>query len=164
MEVLHIKNWPSQLRIFVAVFLAVLTVGVTLGLIYLNVETSFSVGGAIEHYQGTEIVEEFEIPDKYPKSFSGMLLSTHTHIIAFSILFFVLGGLTFFSSKLPTGWKTFFMIEPLVSVLVTFGSLWGLRYIHPVFGSISMLSGIIMYTSFYVIVFILLAELIKTNK
>ena len=164
MEVLPLKKWPPQMQIFLAVFLTVLTVGVTIGLIYLNYETSFSVGGAIENYQGTVLDEDFEIPDKYPKSYSGMLLSTHTHIIAFAFIFFILGGITFFSSKLSPGWKTFLMIEPLVSILVTFGSLWGLRYLHPVFASIAMFSGIIMYTSYYVIVFILLFELIKTDK
>jgi Zn-dependent membrane protease YugP len=57
-------------------------------------------------------------------------------------------------------WKFVLMAEPLFSTLITFGSIWGIRFIAPEFAYITMISGILMYITYYVMVGIMLYELL----
>ncbi|MEA1882885.1 MAG: hypothetical protein U9N31_10870 [Candidatus Marinimicrobia bacterium] len=159
-----IRDWPQPLKFLISTFLIVLTIGVTIGLIYVERTTSSRPSTITEHYQGSELLDEFDIPEKYPKSINDLLLTTHTHVIAFAIIFVILGGLTFFSSVLKGGLKIFLMIEPLVSSCITFGSFWGIRFISPHFGIVAMISGILMYMSFYVIIAALFLEAIPRRS
>jgi len=159
-----IREWPQALKCLISTFLFVLTIGVTIGLIYVERTTSARPEYITEHYRGSETFDEFDIPEKYPKTINDLLLTTHTHVIAFSIIFVILGGLTFFSSVLKGRIKTFLMIEPLVSSCITFTSIWGIRFISPHFGIVTMISGILMYISFYVIIAALLIEAIPRRS
>jgi hypothetical protein len=87
-------------------------------------------------------------------------LTTHTHIIAFALIFVLLGGLFYYNSIISATWKNVLMIEPLLATLVTFGSIWGIRFIHPAFSYLTILSGSLMYLSFYTMTTILLYDLI----
>ncbi|MBC8345592.1 MAG: hypothetical protein ISR82_05650 [Candidatus Marinimicrobia bacterium] len=151
------------MKILIAVFVAVMTIGVTLGLIYIGVNTDYTPAGTQSYYAGDDVTSDFEIPEQYPKSIEALLLTTHTHVIAFSIIFFIMGGLLFFTDRLSKKWKLFFMIEPIISTMVTFGSFFAIRYIHPNFVYITMVSGVLMYGSFYIISFIILRESISRD-
>lgn len=153
-------QWPAHLKLFIATFVFVLSIGVTIGLIYVELSTGMNPSGTTEHYRGSELGNDFDIPEKFPQSLENLLLTTHSHVISFSLIFFVLGGILYFSSLLGEGWKKFLMIEPLVSTLVTFGSIWGIRYIHSAFSFLIMLSGILMYASFYIITALILYEVL----
>lgn len=147
---------------FLIAFLIVLSIGVTIGIVYVGTTTQIDVEGTIEHYAGSES-DEFDIPEKYPKSFESMLLTTHTHIISFACIFVLLGVLFNFNSVIRGPWKTIIMVEPLVATLVTFGSLWGIRYCDPSFAYLTIISGTLMYISFYLMTLILLYDLIRKD-
>ena len=159
-----IRDWPERLKYLISTFLIVLTIGVTIGLVYVQRTASSKPSTITEHYRGSEIVDELEIPEKFPKTINDLLLTTHSHVVSFAIIFIILGGLTYFSSILKGRVKTFLMIEPMISSCVTFGSIWGIRFISPIFGIIAMVSGILIYVSFYVIVIALLAESISKKS
>ena len=159
-----IRDWPERLKYLISTFLIVLTIGVTIGLVYVQRTASSKPSTITEHYRGSEIVDELEIPEKFPKTINDLLLTTHSHVISFAIIFIILGGLTYFSSIFKGRVKTFLMIEPMISSCVTFGSIWGIRFISPIFGIIAMVSGILIYVSFYVIVIALLAESISKKS
>ena len=146
---------PEKVRYFLSAFLMVMTIGVTLGLAYVNQTTGMSGLGTTEHYAGSTMDDELNIPEKYPKGIEGMLLTTHTHLISFSFIFFFLGALFYMNSTISGGWKTFLMVEPFVSVLGTFGSIWGIRYFSPSFSMVTMVFGILTYISFYLIVVVI---------
>jgi hypothetical protein len=55
-------------------------------------------------------------------------------------------------------------VEPFVSVLITFLSLWGIRYVSDSFSYISMVFGILTYTSFYLMAWIILLDLLNRQK
>ncbi|HIC38544.1 MAG TPA: hypothetical protein EYO79_03625 [Candidatus Marinimicrobia bacterium] len=148
------------LRWFLAIFLFVLAMGVTVGLVYVSTTTDINPQGTVEHYAGSKVDDDFDIPEKYPKSVDAMLLTTHTHIIAFALIFVLLGGLFYYNSIISATWKNVLMIEPLLATLVTFGSIWGIRFIHPAFSYLTILSGSLMYLSFYTMTTILLYDLI----
>ena len=153
----------STLKKFLSAFIIVLSIGVTVGLIYLNYTTNFSTEGAVTRIQGSsesEPNDDFDIPEFYPKPVSELLITTHNHIIGFAFIFFFICGIFYFNSTIKGFWKIFFTIEPFISILITFGSLWGIRYIGREFSIIAAISSTILYVSFYFMAIILLYELI----
>ncbi|MDP6339280.1 MAG: hypothetical protein QF842_03005 [Candidatus Marinimicrobia bacterium] len=158
-----IQSFPKELKILIAVFIIVLTIGVTIGLIYVGYNTDYSVKGTQTYYTGDPVSSDFDIPEMYPKSIEALLLTTHTHIIAFAIIFLVVGALMFFTNSLPSKWKFFLMIEPLISTLVTFGSFFAIRFVHSSFVYVIMVSGILMYVSFYFMSYIIFKESISPH-
>ncbi|MDX1372990.1 MAG: hypothetical protein R3321_10995, partial [Nitrososphaeraceae archaeon] len=72
----------STLKKFLSAFIIVLSIGVTVGLIYLNYTTNFSTEGAVTRIQGSsesEPNDDFDIPEFYPKPVSELLITTHNH-------------------------------------------------------------------------------------
>ncbi len=159
MTEIQLHKLDRGLRWFLSAFLLVLSIGVSVGLVYVCTTTEINPQGTVEHYAGSD-TDEFYIPEKYPKSLEAMLLMTHTHIISFAIIFVLLGALFHFNSMVTGKWKTVIMIEPLIATLVTFCSIWGIRYCHPSFAYLTILSGILMYLSFYLMSIILLYDLL----
>ncbi|HED07581.1 MAG TPA: hypothetical protein ENI57_05645 [Ignavibacteria bacterium] len=158
----------SSLKKFLSAFVIVLSIGVIMGLTYLSQTTSYSTKKTIERFNGSQINiddEMIDIPDTYPKPVSEMLLSTHNHIIGFSLLFFAIGFIFYFNSVINGSWKLFLIIEPLVSTIVTFGSIWGMRFITKEFVYLAALSSSLIYLSFFTMSTVILYELIfKKDK
>jgi len=159
-----LSHWPKSLKNLLSVFILVITIGVTTGLLYVNQTAGFKPEGTVEHYRGSPIDHEFAIPEKYEKSINNMLLTTHSHIVSFSIIFLIMGAILNFTSFLSPGWKNFFMIEPLISTLVTFASLWALRFIHPSFSILTLISALLMYSSFYIMAGLIIFESAFSKK
>lgn len=159
MNKIQLNTLDRGRRWFLSIFLLVLSIGVSVGLVYVCTTTQINTNGTVEHYAGSD-TDEFDIPEKYPKSFEAMLLTTHTHIISFGVIFLLLGALFHYNSVISGTWKMVIMIEPLVATLVTFGSIWGIRYCDPSFAFLTILSGTLMYISFYVMTVVLLYDLL----
>jgi len=159
---IQLYQLDKNLKKFIALFLTILTIGMMVGLVYLNLTTDMSIDGTKERWNGTEDekIIEFEIPDEYPKSISQMLVTTHTHVISFTLIFGIVGFLFYFNSVIGGFWKKFLMIEPLISVVITFGSIWLMRFIEESFVYLTILSATIMYISFFFVVFTMLFELL----
>ena len=150
----------KNLKYFLSLFLIVMTIGVTIGLIYVRTTTNISTEGTVHRYAGSEVKDEFDIPEHYPKPVSDMLMTTHNHIISFAMIFGMIGLLFYFNSMITGMWKFILMAEPLFSTLITFGSIWGIRFIAPEFAYITMISGILMYITYYIMVAVMLYELL----
>ncbi|MBM4172274.1 MAG: hypothetical protein FJ214_10435 [Ignavibacteria bacterium] len=162
---IKLNQLDSSLKKFIAVYIIVIIIGLTIGLIYLSQTTSITPKGTIERFSGSEINEsEFEIVDSYPKPISEMLITTHNHILGLSFIFFSIGILFYFNTIIKGFWKIFLMIDPLVSLLITFGSIWLVRYIDTQFIYITFLSSIVMYLSFYIMSFVIIFDLILKKK
>jgi len=157
---MQLYKLDNDLKTFLSLFLIVLSIGVTIGLIYVYSTTTISSIGITDHYAGSETIDEFDIPLKYPKPINEMLLTTHNHIISFALIFFLIGIIFYFNTIITGKIKFFLLIEPLISTIFTFGSLWGIRFIDKSFILITILSSSILYLSFYFIVLILLYELL----
>ncbi len=157
----------KNLKRFLTAFLIVLTIGVSIGLVYLNYTTSMTPSGTVERYNGSQQgeLDEFEIAESYPKQFNELLLTTHNHLISFALIFGFIGVIFYFNSVIGGFWKNFLIIEPLVSTLITFSSIWGIRYIHEGFVYLTVVSALLMYVSFYVMSAIALYDLnYKSNE
>ena len=156
----RLVDLPQNIKYFLAAFLLLMSLGVSLGLVYVYETTEMTSGGTEEHYTGSTSEDDIDIPEKYPKEFESMLLTTHTHLISFSFIFFFLGLIFYMNSTITGGWKTFIIIEPFISVLITFGSIWGVRYSSLIYSNYIILFGILTYLSFYLMVAMSLYELL----
>ena len=120
----------------------------------MNQTTSLSPEGAAERFRGSEelLEDDFDIKENYPKSLSEMLMTTHNHVIGFSFIFFTAGLIFYFNSTIKGFWKNFLLIEPFVSIILSFGSIWLMRFIDKSFVYVTIISAVIMYLSYFVMV------------
>jgi len=152
----------KTLKNFLIAILFVLTTGLGAGLIYLNYTTDYTPKGTIERFNGTNIEQEmddFDIPENYPKPISEMLITTHNHILGFSFIFFITGMIFYFNSIINGFWKAFLLIEPTISIVITFGSIWLMWYVHEDFVYLTILSSAILYLSFFIMAGVSVYEL-----
>ena len=155
----RIHSFPKEVKVFIAAFVIVLSVGYFTGLLFVQNTETHTPNGIEENYLGNEDTEVTDVM-KFEKGAREMLTIVHTHILSMSFIFFLLGGLIALTS-LPKRLKYFLMIEPFISVLVTFGGiylLWsGLLWMK----YIVMISGILMTISFAMGAILVLHQLTK---
>lgn len=154
-----LHTFPKHIKLFIAAFVILLTVGYGSGLLFVGNTNSNNPNGMEENYLGNEEDENAEVM-KFKKGEREMLTLLHTHVISISFIFFFIGGLVAMTS-LPKKLKSFLMIEPFLSILLTFGGiylLWkGILWMK----YIVMLSGIVMTLVFVVSVISILFQLTK---
>ena len=150
---------PRKLKLLCFLTVFNITVGLGVGLYYVGYTTQYSPSGTSEHFAGSKVSDDFDIPDKYPKPFSELLNTTHTHVISMTFIFIITGGIFFFNSIITGSIKTFLIVEPFISIIVTFGGIWLVRFIHPGFSYLVILSGILMYLSFFIMASTIFYEL-----
>lgn len=155
----RIHQFPEQLKKMIAALLLSLTFGVLIGLGFLYYTTSYSTKGAIERYNGSEVSEEFGIAENYPKPISEIFITTHNHIIAFTLIFTVIAFIFYFSSLVNNGFKTFLLVEPFISIIISFGSLWLMRFVNPNFVFLMAVSSTLIYLSYFTMVSLILYEI-----
>lgn len=148
---------PKEIKIFVAAFVVILSIGFFTGLLFVSQTSTTSPNGVIENYNGNEEDEDAEIM-KFKKSEREMLTIVHTHILSMSFIFFLLGCLVWLM-KLPKKIKLFLTVEPFLSVLLTFGGIYfiwsGVLWMKYVV----ILSGFLMTSTFTISAILVLYQL-----
>ena len=154
-----IHTFPKHIKLFIAAFVIVLSIGYTTGLLFVSHTNSINPNGMEENYLGNEKDDNAEIM-KFKKSEREMIATLHTHILSLSFIFFFLGGLLALTS-LPRKLKSFLMIEPFLSILLTFGGIYlmwkGILWMKYVV----MISGIVMTIVFIIGAGSILFQLMK---
>ena len=150
---------PRAIKLLLMLTVLNLTVGVGIGLYYVSNTTHLSPEGTAEQFRGSSVDNNFDIPEKFPKPISELLTTTHNHIISMTFIFFIMGGIFYFNSIITGCWKSFFIAEPFFSILATFGGIWLIRFIHSSFSYLVMVSGILMYLSFFIMAGTIIYEL-----
>lgn len=150
---------PSGIKWFIGTFVLVLSIGFSTGLLFVSQTTATSTSGLVENYLGNEEDQEAEVM-KFKKGEREMLTIVHTHILSMSLIFFLLGILVWMT-KIPHRSKMFLTMEPLLSVILTFGGIYfmwsGILWMKYVV----MVSGFLMTSSFGISVIIVLYQLIQ---
>ncbi len=161
-----LKSLEKSLKIFLSVYIVIIIIGVTTGLVFLKHTTSFSPKGAIERFKGNidDKNSDFDVLENYPKPISEMLITTHNHILGLAFIFFTTGLIFYFNSIINSKWKIILMIEPLISIVISFGSIWLMRYVEQNFVYLSVISSTIMFLSFYIMAFISFYELLFSKS
>jgi hypothetical protein len=152
-------TFPKEIKLLIGTFLVVLSIGFYTGLLFVSETSSANPNGIEEHYLGNEDIEDAEIM-KFKKSPREMLTTVHSHILSMSLIFFLL-GLILAVTKLNTNLKLFLIIEPFVSVLLTFGGIYFLWKGMSWFKYLVMFSGTLMTLTFTISTFIIFLQLFK---
>jgi hypothetical protein len=112
-----LRLWPSHLRLLAAAFMFVSVAGYAAGLAFMAHNTSGQPQGVVDHYAGNEAEMQFG------KSGAEMLEIVHTHLLGMGLLFFATGVLFAFTD-FPRRFKGVVMVDTMLTLLTTFGSLW----------------------------------------
>jgi len=161
MMAFNLAELSDPVKSLVTIFLLVLSVGYISALLFVKDTTGMQQSGIVENYVGNEDNEEAN-EMKFKKSKHEMLNILHTHILSMSVIFFILGGLVsgaLINSKL----KRIIMIEPLLSVLATFGGIFLIWRGISWMSYIVMISGGLMTISFVGSVFVIIISMYRTN-
>ncbi|WP_347925030.1 hypothetical protein [Pontimicrobium sp. SW4] len=153
---------PRELKLLIGGFIIVLSVGFYTGLLFVGETSSIKPNGIEEQYLGNEADEDAEIM-KFKKSKKEMLTLVHNHILSMSIIFFLVGGILS-TTKLGEKLKMFLIVEPFISVILTFGGLYFLWNGILWMKYIVMFSGVLMTLSFTSAIVIILYQLISKSK
>ncbi len=154
----RLKDVDHTLRLFLTIFLFVLTVGYSIGLFFVDHTTKGTPQGLVEEYRGTpEGNDSAEL--KYPKSEDEMYIFLHNHILSLSMVFFAVGGLFYFSSEVSDSVKKMLMVEPLAALLTTFGGIWLMRFVSERFSWLVLVSGVSMVGCYFAMVILMLKEM-----
>jgi len=154
-----IHTFPRHIKMFIAAFVIVLSIGYGSGLLFVSETNSNTPRGMEENYLGNE-EDELAAVMKFKKSEREMLTILHNHILSISFIFFFLGVLLAITS-IPKKLKSFLMIEPFISIILTFGGIYfmwkGLIWMK----YIVMISGLIMTVVFITSSLLILFQLMK---
>jgi hypothetical protein len=152
-----LRQLPSELRLLLLLFLLAMLFGYGASFAVLFDQTGLSADGIEENYNGNEDNEATETI-KFRKSKFEMLTSIHSHVFTLSLIFLATGIMAFFTG-LPKRIKLFLIAEPLVSLILSFGSLILLWLGFSIFNYVALLSGVLMHTTFILTIFLLIREL-----
>lgn len=149
---------PREIKSFLAIFVVVLSVGYFTGLLFVGQTETTTPAGIEENYLGNEDDPNAMVM-KFEKGEREMLTIIHTHILSISFIFFLLGLILIFT-RLPKKLKFFLIIEPFVSILLTFGGIYfvwkGISWVKYVV----LISGFLMSFIFICSVAIVLYQLL----
>ena len=156
-----LQRFPKHIKMFISAFVIVLSIGYITGLQFVRQTESIVPNGIEENYLGNEDKKDVKVM-KFKKGNREMLTIIHTHILSMSFIFFLLGGLVSMTT-LSNKWKAFLMIEPFVSIILTFGGIYLLWMGVSWLKYIVMLSGTLMTMVFIGRAGVVLFQLSKKN-
>lgn len=150
---------PKEIKLLIGAFIIVLSIGFFTGLLFVGETSSTNPNGIEEQYLGNEDDENATVM-RFKKSEKEMLTLVHGHILSMAIIFFLVGLLVSIT-KLNKKLKLFLIVEPFVSVVLTFGGLYLLWTGMLWMKYIVMFSGVLMTLTFSLSVFIILKQLFQ---
>ena len=152
-------TFPKEIKLLIGAFLLVLSIGFYTGLLFVKDTSGTNPTGIEENYLGNENIEDAKVM-KFKKSDREMLTLVHSHILSMSLIFFLV-GLLLATTRLNYHLKLFLLIEPFISVLLTFGGIYFLWKGISLMRYLIMFSGILMTLSFTTSIAIILTQLFK---
>ena len=156
-----IYSLSKELKWLIGAFIIVLSIGFYTGLLFVGETSSTNPNGIEEQYLGNEADEDATVM-KFKKSEREMLTLVHNHILSMSIIFFLV-GMILSITKLSKKLKLFLMIEPFVSVILTFGGLYLLWNDLLWMKYVVIFSGTLMTLTFTTSVIIIMHQLFKSK-
>lgn len=157
-----IYGLSQELKFLIGAFIIVLSIGFYSGLMFVNESSSTSPEGIEQQYLGNESDENAQVM-KFKKSDREMLGLIHNHVLSMSIIFFLL-GLLLSITQLNKNLKLFLMIEPFISIILTFGGIYLLWKEVLWMKYVVMFSGVLMTLTFLTSTLIIFYQVSTKNK
>jgi hypothetical protein len=153
------RRAPGAIRVLGRWITLVQVVGYTTSLLFVHHTTGLTPGGVSEHYRGGDSTAVSEAAMQFPKSYAEMLTITHTHLLSMAALFVFSGAALALCERPSERWRRLLIGEPFVALLVSFASMWLMRYVDGRFSWLLTLSSTIMALTFYLQSLFVLREL-----
>ena len=161
MKITSFYDLPKEINQVLYYSVIVLTIGMILGIYFIKLNSGTKPKTIIEHYNGNESADNFD-EIKVAKPLIQLVLTIHNHIITFTFIFTFIALIFYFVEGLNKRYKSFLMLEPFFSIIVTFSSMFFIRYIDQSFVYLMIFSSALMYLSYFLIVFHILKSIRKT--
>jgi hypothetical protein len=152
------RRAPASLRALGLWLTIVQVVGYTTSLLFIHHTTGMTPPGVAEHYRGSDPAAS-DAAMQFPKTYTEMLTITHTHLFSMAAIFVFSGFALALCERPSEPWRRRLIAEPFVALLVSFASMWLMRYVDGRFSWLLSLSSAIMAATFYVQSFYVLREL-----
>ena len=157
-----IHDLPKLAKLLLGFFIVTLSLGYFVGLRFIQENTNYTTNGIEEQYLGNEANENAAIM-KFKKSEKEIISMVHNHVISMSFIFLLLGSLLLITS-LPVWLKKILIIEPFLSIILTFGGIWMLWSGVVWFKYIIIVSGSMLTLTFCASVLLIFQQLLKKNS
>ena len=154
-----IHQLPKPAKLLVGFFVLTLSFGYFTGLRFVNENTGNTTKGIEEHYLGYEDNEEADVM-RFKKSEKEIITTVHNHVTSMSLIFLALGSILLITSVNPR-LKKFLIVEPFVSIVLTFGGIWLMWSGVLWFKYIIICSGILLTLTFTTSVILIVSQLFK---
>ncbi len=151
------RRAPAPLRALGFWLTIVQAVGYTTSLAFVHHTTGMTPPGVAEHYRGSDSTAA-DAAMQFPKTYAEMLTITHTHLLAMAAIFAFSGVALALCDRPSARWRRLLIVEPFVALLVSFASMWLMRYADPRFSWLLSLSSAVMAVTFYAQSFFILRE------
>jgi hypothetical protein len=152
------RDLPASTRTLAWWLTMVQLVGYTTSLVFVWNTTSMVPAGIATRYRGSD-PNPAEATMHFAKSFAEMLTVTHTHLLGMAAIFAFSGAALSLCSKPSETAKRWLIAEPFVALLISFGSMWLMRYADPRFAWLLEASSALMAVTFYAQAGLILVDL-----
>ena len=157
-----IYQFPKEIKLLILAFICTLSIGFYSGISFVRTTTNANPTGVEQRYLGNED-DENATKMMFKKSEGEIMTTVHSHILSLSVIFFLVAlilSTTVINQKL----KLFLMIEPFLSLVLTFGGIYLLwKEIHWM-KYIIMFSGLLMTATYTASIVIILKGLFSKRK
>jgi hypothetical protein len=162
-EPLRWRDLPASARTLARWLTIVQLVGYTTSLVFVWNTTRLAPGGIVSRYRGSD-PNPNDATMHFAKSFAEMLTLTHTHLLAMAAIFAFGGAALSLCSKPGETAKRWLIAEPFGALLISFASMWLMRYADPHFAWLLEASSTLMAVTFYVQAALILADLHRSDR
>jgi hypothetical protein len=149
LKTITLENLTGLWRKLLIAFVVTLSFGYGTGMYYLTLTSGTQTQSIEENYLGNE-TDESALEMKFKKPEKEVISIIHSHVISFSLIFLSIGGLLLLTSY-TTRLKSILIIEPFISIILTFGGIWlmwkgvaWMKYIIIISGTLMNLTYILM--------------------
>ena len=157
-----IHQFSRELKTLILVFITTLSIGFFGGISFIGNTTSYKASGIETNYLGNEDDENAEIM-KFKKSKRDLLTLVHNHILSLSVIFFLV-ALILATTSIKMGLKQFLMIEPFVSLVLTFGGIFLMWNGVLWFKYVVLFSGILMCACYFSAILLIFHQILFVKK
>ena len=153
------RTLPAPLRTLARWVTVIQIVGYTTSLLFVWHTTNLTPAGVAQRYRGAADTAAAADAMQFPKSFAEMLTITHTHLLGMAAIF-AISGLCLALCDVPAERPRRFLIaEPFAALLVSFSSMWLMRYVDARFSWLLEASSASLAIVFYLQSWYILREL-----
>lgn len=146
-------------KTLVHAILITLTAGMIAGLLLVALQIGTSPEAVTTHLRG-DPTDEFQL--EYGRSLLQLTTTVHNHVIGFTFIFAIIGFLLSLCRR-PARFIPFLIVEPFISIITTFGSMYLIKYISGEFVWLMILSSTLIYLTYFVSVVVIWRELKQVN-